>query len=460
MRKLVALATLLVAASIVLAGLTSSDPLANSAQALHAAKTLSATFTAQRIGGVAMTYQADLAKPNKARIESENQIIVADGSSIIVYNKGDKTFEKRTQNEAETKALFSSKETVLLGAFFDPGFSSRFGTVSSLGKKSRRGVAYDAVSATSNGSTFTFYLDPADKIAKLAEIAAKDSGDASGTMIVAIKDFQPDAKLDDARFAFTPPADATNISADAPLKFPRTSMPNLYGWKVLPEVGEHSCCPTATADGLAFLSMNGPDGLAPAGSATERAEWLAHELSTKYYKTDNVIGTTWDKMFAGLPAFLSDRGYRNSTLSLYSWTTNSTWGIKQLGTELPDLETIKQGNTRNGIVMLALGWFNNPDAGGKCSRDNWHWVTVTDVNPAEGTVTICDPFQKGNPTAKQLTLRYTKLPASTNIVLAGSSQFRTPDKPAAGVPVLEKYPNVKTSQFAIVEGVLFVKVAK
>jgi len=46
-----------------------------------------------------------------------------------------------------------------------------------------------------------------------------------------------------------------------------------------------------------------------------------------------------------------------------------------------------------------------------------------------------------------------------SVQLSGSVQLNIKSKSAAGVPILEKHPNVAPGQFAVVEGVLVVKVA-
>ncbi|HLK14653.1 MAG TPA: hypothetical protein VKT78_07590, partial [Fimbriimonadaceae bacterium] len=72
-----------------------------------------------------------------------------------------------------------------------------------------------------------------------------------------------------------------------------------------------------------------------------------------------------------------------------------------------------------------------------------------------------DPDHEFNKEGKPLRLKYTKLPANTNILLGGKlGGVGTTDEPGAGIPILENYPNVKPGQFAAVEAVLIVKVAK
>src|SRR4051794_38604331 len=90
---------------------------------------------------------------------------------------------------------------------------------------------------------------------------------------------------------------------------PRSKMPNLnqMDYSDIPGGGKRSCCPTASADGLLWLAQNGFTDLVPASVAEkDKASWMVHELA-KYYKTDEQIGTPWDRMFTGLPLFLKDR---------------------------------------------------------------------------------------------------------------------------------------------------------
>jgi outer membrane lipoprotein-sorting protein len=444
---------------IMSAGAVAPDLLSTSAGAMHAAKSVSLTYTAMRVGETAFTYKADLAKPNLARIESDSQLIVADGSSIVVFNKKDKTYDKRQQTDTELKALFASDDRILLAPFFDLSFASRFTSPVAGGKKAVRGVTYDLVSTTGSRAgekrTAKFYVDPADKLAKVAEITT------DGILLVVIKEITTDLVLPASLFTFAIPVGATNLSADAPAKVPRTQMPNLNGFNLLPAVGLTSCCPTATTNGLLWLAMNGYDDLLPSNLAdSQKASWLAGELATKYYKTDTTIGTTWPNMFTGLPGFLRDRGYPNSKLGLYAWLKFPEANRISLGSEIPDLDTIKRLQTRDAFVMIAIGFFNNPDGSGRATRANWHWATLVDVLPSEGAIVLHDPMQPKNPQSKPWRLQVTRFPAGSKVVLVDSSAFKNPDKPAADVPIIDKYLNVNANQFAIIEGVLVVKVAK
>ncbi len=450
-----------VAALLLFAGLTgrAADPLSGSATALFAAKSLTATCTVQRSGEAPVVYDVRLEKPKKLRIDSPGQLIVADGASITTYDKSEKSYDKRPESDAELQGVFSAADMALFGAFFDSGFNARYSSINLAGKKELRGVSYDVVTAAVSGKSFTFYVDPSDKIAKIVQVASDVEG--QGKMLVQTKDLRMDTPASESDFAFTPPAGAKNLSADAPLKLPREQMPDIEAYKVLPEVALNGCAPSSSADGLAWLSMNGLDALAPeGGTVDDRAVSIAHEL-VKYYKTDNTVGSLWDNMFPGLVAFLRDRGYVRSKLSLYYWFPNPKWPVEQAGQTIPDLDAIKRACTRNSFVMLAQGWFSNPDAKGLCARVNWHWATVVDADPASDTVTLHDPDHEFNKEGKPLRLKYTKLPANTNILLGGKlGGVGTTDEPGAGIPILENYPNVKPGQFAAVEAVLIVKVAK
>jgi outer membrane lipoprotein-sorting protein len=439
--------------------LVAPDLFSSSMSAMHGVKSISTTYTVMRIGDTAVSYKADLAKPNLARIESDSQLIVADGATILFFNKQDKSYEKRTQTDAELRALFASDDRVLLAPFFDSSVGTKFSSPVAGAKKAVRGITYDTVIVTSPAvgekKTVKFYVDPADKIAKIAEITA------NGILLVSMKELTADLVLPPSLFSFTPPAGALNLSSDAPLKVLRSQMPNLNGYNLLPAVRLTSCCPTATTNGLLWLAMNGYSDLLPSNLAdSQRADWLANELATKYYKTDTTIGTTWPNMFNGLPAFLRERGYPNSKLGLYAWLKFPEANRISLGNEIPDLDTIKRLQTRDAFVMIAIGFFNKPDGSGRATRANWHWATLVDVLPSDGAIVLHDPMQPTNPQSKPWRLQVTRFPGNSNVVLVDSSAFKNPDKPAANVPVIDKYPNVNANQFAIIEGVLVVRVAK
>jgi len=201
---------------LVLAQVRGNDTLNNFAKVLNDAKSLSATYTVQPIGGTQNAYKVDLAKPNKARIDTPSQLIVADGTTITTYDKGDQSYYKKPETESDLKALFATDDMSLLGAFFDAGFYGKIAAAKAAGQKSLKGVSYDVVEATINGSKMmAFYVDPADKLAKAGRIDVTDKslGKTDTTLIVS-KELTVNGNQAATLFAFTAPSGAREISMD------------------------------------------------------------------------------------------------------------------------------------------------------------------------------------------------------------------------------------------------------
>lgn len=214
MRRILALG-FTVASVLVLAQGTGSSSLEAFNKALNSAKTLNATFTVQPIGGVANSYTIEFAKPNKARIDSNNQLVVADGKTITVYDKKDKSYYKQPQTDAELKALLKPDELATWSAFFG-GNPYGGASVKSLGTKSRKGENLDAVQIMADAKgrkTVTLYVSTTDKLTKQAEYKISDQG-VNETTILSTRSITLDRAETNGAFAFNPPSDSREISLE------------------------------------------------------------------------------------------------------------------------------------------------------------------------------------------------------------------------------------------------------
>jgi len=217
MRRLIAIGAVAGLAVWVVAQVSGTSMLDSFAKALNGAKSLSATYTVQRVGGSSATYKVDLAKPNKARIDTSTQLIVADGTNITTYDKADNSYFKKPETDADLKALFGADEFNLFGSFFDAGYySGKVVSSKTAGQKNRKGVAYDVVVATMDDKgkkTISFYLDPADKLAKVGEFVLNDAG-ATDTLLVMTKEYAVNGNQPATTFAFSAPDGAKEISLE------------------------------------------------------------------------------------------------------------------------------------------------------------------------------------------------------------------------------------------------------
>lgn len=216
MRKLIALGSIAGLAMLVLAQVRGTDMLADFAKALNGAKSLSATYSVQRVGDVASTYKVDLAKPNKARLDTPSQLVVADGTNITTYDKKDKSYFKKPQTGDDLKALFATDDTSLFGAFFDANFFAKVPAAKAAGQKVRKGVSYNVVSInmdTKGKKVANLYLDPADKLAKVGEFILNDAGQTD-TLLVMTKEMSVDGAQAGSLFAFAPPEGSREVTLE------------------------------------------------------------------------------------------------------------------------------------------------------------------------------------------------------------------------------------------------------
>jgi outer membrane lipoprotein-sorting protein len=186
MRRAFALCGVAALAVVIFAQGQGNQPLANFTKALKDAKSLSTTYTVMPVGGSASTYNVEVAKPNLAKIDSPKQLIIADGTTITTYEKGEKSYYKKPQTDAEFKQLFASDELSLWAGFFNVKSAANAPVAKALGTKNRKGMQLNVVEAWADAKgrkTVTFYLNNQDGIARQAEIAINDQGVKDTTVI-------------------------------------------------------------------------------------------------------------------------------------------------------------------------------------------------------------------------------------------------------------------------------------
>lgn len=215
MRRIIGIAACAGLAAFVIAEVSGTDMLNGYAKAMNSSKSVSASFTIQKPIGSTVTYQIDLAKPNKASINSPTQIVVADGTTITTYEKSDNSYYKKPQTDADFKALFANDDLGLFGSFFDANYYGKVVSAKTAGTKVRKGVTYNVVDAKMDQAgkkTVSFYLDPSDQLARVAMITTVDGTNKDDT-IIATKSLTVNND-NSGNFAFSAPAGAKEISLD------------------------------------------------------------------------------------------------------------------------------------------------------------------------------------------------------------------------------------------------------
>lgn len=179
------------------------------AGALNAAQTYSAKYTVQPLGGTPVEYSVALTKPNKARLETEESISIADGKEVIVYNKKGNTYFKQAQNEASLMGMFSSVETSVWKPFFKADCVNEL-VSKDMGSKNRGGKPYNVVNVKADAKSATsvnLYLDAQDTL-RMGEITKAVQGKDPETQILLVTET---GQATDELFAFKAPSGAKEI---------------------------------------------------------------------------------------------------------------------------------------------------------------------------------------------------------------------------------------------------------
>jgi len=180
-------------------------------KALSSADSIVAEYTYQPLNGARTNYSVAFAKPNKLRIDSDFQLIVADGTKVTYYDKKAKTYYSDEQSNASIAQLLSDDKVGIWAPFF--GKNIETGATKVLGVRKSRGVTLTGVEAQMPGGakTVTFYFSE-DGLARQAEFAFKNGANVERYLFDS-KSIQIGAATE-ALFAFRAPQDARELSAE------------------------------------------------------------------------------------------------------------------------------------------------------------------------------------------------------------------------------------------------------
>mgnify|MGYP000868812976 CR=1 FL=1 len=189
-------------------------PLLDHILGLNGADSLQVAYTTTVVGGgAARTTTITLKKPSQARVETAESLIIADGTTITTYNKGDKTYSKAAQTDAALARLFEGVDARIWQPFFSEEALNAFTNVRSAGNVSRGGQQYKVVEAGWGRSTMKFYIGR-DNVIRQAEIV-----DASGTRPVTtllnVTTMSMGSAVPGDAFAFNPPAGSRELDLTA-----------------------------------------------------------------------------------------------------------------------------------------------------------------------------------------------------------------------------------------------------
>ena len=212
MRKYLWVAASGVLAVLVYAQISAGQLLANYAKALGDAKSLKVSYTVQPLDGAPAAYQLDFAKPNLAKIETPTEIITADGSHIIRYDKAQKTYYREPQTDEALRSLVSADELGIWSAFFN-GQAFAKASAKSLGTFNRKGMQVQGVEASfdEGKKKVVYYLAVQDNLARQAEIGYADRG-SSDKLLVNAKSIEIGADPKPEQYAFKAPEGSRELT--------------------------------------------------------------------------------------------------------------------------------------------------------------------------------------------------------------------------------------------------------
>ncbi len=189
------------------------DVLGDFVKALQGGKTLSATYTLQRIGGTSRAVSLSFAKPNMLRIDTGSQLIVADGKQITTLDKAQNTYFSRAQSDGEVQGLLTGEDLVVWSPFFGVKTLANVAGTKALPSKTRNGVALKVVEATldpQGRQVVTLYVGP-DGLARQAEIV-RNNPDGKDTLILNAKSVELGGAAGD--FTFVAPSGSRQLTEE------------------------------------------------------------------------------------------------------------------------------------------------------------------------------------------------------------------------------------------------------
>lgn len=216
MRKVAAIIGLTAFAGFVCAQGSGGALIADYAKALNSAKSLKVEYTYQLVGGTPDKYTVEFAKPDKARIETPTELVVADGSKITTFNKSTNQYFKKNQTKADFKSLLMSEQVVLWSSFFFPEVTKDVQAPKATGTKNRKGKTLNVVQFSTKDTPsrdFSLYLNKSDNILWQAEIVGM-KGQVKETYILDAKDITVDGDVDAALFAFKAPSGSKELTEE------------------------------------------------------------------------------------------------------------------------------------------------------------------------------------------------------------------------------------------------------
>ena len=142
--------------------------------ALYKAQDFNASFKVTEVGGGVADYSVSFSKPNKARVETPEKIMVADGTNITVFMKSSNSFYKKAQDNL--KDFFDDVNVSVWASFFNDKAMDGIFNAKDDADKTIKGEKYKVVKGAGDQKgdmQVTFYLNSTDKVARKVEFLFK-----------------------------------------------------------------------------------------------------------------------------------------------------------------------------------------------------------------------------------------------------------------------------------------------
>jgi outer membrane lipoprotein-sorting protein len=213
-----------VAGALIAAQAGSADSLLEKhTKALQTATSFSADYTVQTLPGGPSAFKLKLAKPSKFKLETPDEIIIGDGTTVTDYKKADNTYSQAAQTPADLKALLKRDALISWTAFFTKEPFKDVTGIKAGNKHMVKGKPVTDVSMVLPGNperSATLFLDADLGIARGISIKI----DADKTTIVMAKEIAIAAdSAKDSDFEFMAPDGAKKVDPTATIGFDKVA---------------------------------------------------------------------------------------------------------------------------------------------------------------------------------------------------------------------------------------------
>lgn len=184
--------------------------------ALQKAQSFKATLSFTKVGGATEEQTVSFSKPDKFRWESPSSIVVSDGKTIYTYDKVAKLYSKSAADAPGILKALGADAIWAWSPFFDAKFAEQIASTEKGNSRKLRDVAVtDLGIVRKDKKAFSLALDDALGVARGSRYVTEEDGRQIENVVIVKELTLGDAVLEDALFAWTPPADAKDAAAAA-----------------------------------------------------------------------------------------------------------------------------------------------------------------------------------------------------------------------------------------------------